>query len=48
MAESLGRGELGLAAVMFGATMTAASVYVLYENLFRPRTRRAEHASFVF
>lgn len=47
MAESLGRGELGLAAVMFGA-MTAASIYVLYENLFRPQTRRAEHASFIF
>jgi len=46
-AASLGRGGLGLAAVMF-ATMTVASVYVLYENLFRTHARRTEHASFLF
>jgi anti-sigma factor RsiW len=47
LAESVGRGGLGLAAVMF-ATMTMGSVYVLYENLFRPTARRAEHASYSF
>jgi hypothetical protein len=47
LAQALGRGGLGLAAVMF-ATMTVASIYVLYENLFRPQTRRAEHASYLF
>jgi anti-sigma factor RsiW len=47
IAESLGRGGLGLAAVMF-ATLTLGSVYVLYENLFRPNARRAEHASYTF
>lgn len=47
LAESLGRGGLGLAAVMF-ATMTAASIYVLYENLFRTSGRRTEHASYLF
>lgn len=47
LAESVGRGGLGLAAVMF-ATMTLGSVYVLYENLFRPNARRAEHASYSF
>lgn len=46
-AASLGRGGLGLAAVMF-ATMTVASVYVLYENLFRTHARRTEHASYLF
>lgn len=47
VAGSLGRGGLGLAAVMF-ATMTVASIYVLYQNLFRPQTGRAEHASYIF
>jgi anti-sigma factor RsiW len=47
VASSVGRGGLGLAAVMF-ATMTLASIYILYENLFRPRARRAEHASYSF
>jgi anti-sigma factor RsiW len=47
LAESVGRGGLGLAAVMF-ATLTLGSVYVLYENLFRPNARRAEHASYSF
>lgn len=44
---SVGRGEIGLAVVMF-ATATAASVYVLYQNLFRTNARRTEHASYVF
>lgn len=44
---SVGRGEVGLAVVMF-ATLTAGSLYVLYHNLFRTRQpRRIEHASFV-
>lgn len=44
---SVGRGEVGLAVVMF-ATMTAGSLYVLYYNLFRTRQpRRIEHASYV-
>ncbi len=47
LAAALGRGGLGLAAVMF-ATMTVLSVYVLYENLFRTSARRTEHASFLF
>jgi multisubunit Na+/H+ antiporter MnhB subunit len=47
MAESLGRGGLSLAAVMFAA-MTAASIYVLYQNLIRPQPRRADHASYIF
>jgi anti-sigma factor RsiW len=47
LAESVGRGGLGLAAVMF-ATLTLGSVYVLYENLFRPNARRAQHASYSF
>jgi anti-sigma factor RsiW len=45
--DSLGRGGLGLAAVMF-ATLTFASIYILYENLFRPSARRTEHASYIF
>lgn len=44
---SVGRGEIGLAVVMF-ATATAASIYVLYQNLFRTNARRTEHASYVF
>jgi anti-sigma factor RsiW len=47
LAESVGRGGLGLAAVMF-ATLTLGSVYILYENLFRPNARRVEHASYSF
>jgi anti-sigma factor RsiW len=45
--RTVGRGEIGLALVMF-ATATAGSAYVLYLNLFRPQARRAEHASYVF
>jgi hypothetical protein len=45
--ESLGRGGLGLAAVMF-ATLTIGSVYVLYQNLFRTNGRRTQHASYIF
>ena len=45
--DTVGRGEIGLALVMF-TTLTAASVYVLYQNLFRTQqTRRIEHASYV-
>lgn len=44
---SVGTGEIGLAAVVF-ATLTAGSIYVLYQNLFRPIARRTEHASYVF
>lgn len=47
LAQSVGRGEIGLAAVMF-ATMTMGSTYVLYQNLFRPEARRTEHATYVF
>ncbi len=45
--RSVGTGELGLAALLF-ATLTAGSIYVLYQNLFRPIARRTEHASYVF
>ena len=45
--RSIGRGEIGLAAIMF-ATATAASIYVLYQNLFRTGTRRLNNASYVF
>ncbi|MDX1674475.1 MAG: zf-HC2 domain-containing protein [Longimicrobiales bacterium] len=42
-----GAGQVGLALVMF-ATLTAGSIYVLYQNLFRPQQqRRIEHASYV-
>ena len=47
MAQSVGRGEIGLAAVAF-ATLTAGSTYVLYQNLFRTEARRTEHATYVF
>lgn len=44
---SVGPGQIGLAAVMF-ATLTAGSIYVLYQNLFRTQQeRRIEHASYV-
>jgi anti-sigma factor RsiW len=44
---SVGRGEIGLALVMFAA-LTAGSIYILYQNLFRTQQqRRIEHASFV-
>lgn len=46
-AASVGRGGLGLGAVMF-ATLTAASVWILYQNLFRTKERRTDYASFVF
>lgn len=46
-ASTLGRGEIGLAAVMF-ATMTFASIYVLYQNLFRTNARRTQHVSYTF
>lgn len=46
-ATSLGRGEIGLVAVMF-ATMTLASIYVLYQNLFRTDARRTHHVSYIF
>ena len=44
---AVGRGELGLAVVMF-ASLTAASVWILYQNLFRPEARRTDYASYVF
>lgn len=45
---TVGRGEIGLALVMF-AVLTAGSIYVLYQNLFRNKQeRRIEHASYVF
>lgn len=44
---SVGRGELGLAAVLF-MTLTLGSIYVLYQNLFRTKAQRVEHASYVF
>lgn len=44
---SVGRGGLGLGVVMF-ATLTAASVWILYQNLFRTEARRTDYASFVF
>lgn len=47
LAQTVGRGEIGLAAVLF-ATMTAGSTYVLYQNLFRTEPRRSEHATYVF
>ena len=47
LVASLGRGEVGLAAVMF-ATFTAASVWILYQNLFRTEARRDDYASYVF
>lgn len=47
LAQTVGRGEIGLAAVMF-AMLTAGSTYVLYQNLFRPDERRTQHATYVF
>jgi anti-sigma factor RsiW len=45
--DSVGRGEIGLAVVMF-STLTAGSIYILYQNLFRTQQqRRIEHASYV-
>lgn len=46
-ARSVGRGGIGLAAIMF-ITATAGSIYVLYQNLFRTGTRRIDNASYVF
>ncbi len=47
LAQNVGRGEIGLAVVVF-ATLTAGSSYVLYQNLFRREARRTEHATYVF
>lgn len=47
LTASAGRGGIGLGAVMF-ATLTAASVWILYQNLFRTEARRTDYASFVF
>lgn len=47
VAQTVGRGEMGLAAVMF-AMLTVGSTYVLYQNLFRTEPRRTEHATYVF
>ena len=42
-----GAGQVGLVLLMF-ATLTAGSIYILYQNLFRPQQqRRIEHASYV-
>lgn len=43
---SVGRGEIGLAAVLF-VTLMAGSIYVLYQNLFARKAQRVEHASYV-
>lgn len=45
--QTVGHGEIGLAAAMF-AILTAGSTYVLYQNLFRPESRRSENATYVF
>lgn len=47
LAATLGTGGLGLAVVMF-ASFTAGSVWILYQNLFRPEARRTDYASYVF
>jgi anti-sigma factor RsiW len=47
LAGSVGRGEIGLAAVLF-VTLTAGSIYVLYQNLFATKAQRVEHASYLF
>ena len=47
VAATVGRGGLGLGVVMF-LTLTAASIWVLYQNLFRTEERRTDYASFVF
>lgn len=47
LAVSLGSGGLSLAAVMF-ATLMAAAVWILYQNLFRTEGRRSDYASYVF
>lgn len=47
LAASVGRGGLGLGVVMF-VTLTAASIWILYQNLFRTEARRTDYASFVF
>ena len=47
LASSAGRGGIGLGVVMF-ATLTAASIWILYQNLFRTESRRTDYASFVF
>lgn len=46
-AASVGRGGIGLGVVMF-ITLTAASIWILYHNLFRSQPRRTDYASFVF
>jgi len=40
-------GAIGLALVMF-ATLTAASAWILYQNLFRSESRRTHYASYSF
>jgi hypothetical protein len=40
-------GVIGLTLVVM-ATLTAGSVWILYENLFRRRTRRSHYASYSF
>ena len=45
--DATGRGEIGLALVMF-ATLTAASIWILYKNLFRTEARSTDYASYVF
>lgn len=47
LAQTVGHGEIGLAAVMF-ATLTIGSTYVLYQNLFRTEPGRSQHATYVF
>lgn len=47
LVESAGRGEIGLVLVMF-ATATAASIWILYQNLFRTEARSSDYASYVF
>lgn len=47
LADAAGRGGIGLGVVMF-ATLTTASAWILYQNLFRTETRRTDYASFVF
>ncbi|HUG42118.1 MAG TPA: zf-HC2 domain-containing protein [Longimicrobiales bacterium] len=47
LVAAAGRGGIGLGVVMF-ATLMAASIWILYQNLFRTEARRTDYASFVF